>query len=70
MWPFSLSLPPSSTTIWDDIYKIFDSLGYSLPEIFEEIAKEDEEKKRRRLRRHVAMEEKLKVCPPRLGKHK
>ncbi|XP_057441739.1 ribosome biogenesis protein NOP53-like [Lotus japonicus] len=49
-----------------DISKEIDSL----PEIFEEIAKEDEEKKRRRLRRHVAMEEKLKVCPPRLGKHK
>ncbi|KAK9284010.1 hypothetical protein L1049_012269 [Liquidambar formosana] len=41
-----------------------------LPEIIQEIAKEDEEKHKRRLRRVVAKQERLKLCPPRLGKHK
>ncbi|XP_061351708.1 ribosome biogenesis protein NOP53-like [Gastrolobium bilobum] len=42
----------------------------SIPEIIQEIEKEDEEKKRRHLRRHVAKQEMLKARPPRLGKHK
>ncbi|TQD91487.1 hypothetical protein C1H46_022885 [Malus baccata] len=46
------------------------SFGYSLPDIIEEIAKEDEERHKRHLRRVVAKEEKRKSCPPRLGKHK
>ncbi|XP_059627917.1 ribosome biogenesis protein NOP53-like [Cornus florida] len=41
-----------------------------IPDIIQEIAKEDEEKHRRRLRRIVAKQERLKSCPPRLGKHK
>ncbi|KAM1269357.1 hypothetical protein PS1_001518 [Malus domestica] len=41
-----------------------------LPDIIEEIAKEDEERHKRHLRRVVAKEEKRKSCPPRLGKHK
>ncbi|XP_057979423.1 ribosome biogenesis protein NOP53 [Malania oleifera] len=41
-----------------------------LPEIIEEIAKEDEEKHKRHLRRIVAKQERLKSGPPRLGKHK
>ena len=36
----------------------------------EEIAKEDEEKQIRHMRRVVAKQEKLKARPPRLGKHK
>ncbi|KAM1406861.1 hypothetical protein ACFXTH_001488 [Malus domestica] len=40
-----------------------------LPDIIEEIAKEDEERHKRHLRRVVAKEEKRKSCPPRLGKH-
>ncbi|KAL2526720.1 Uncharacterized protein Adt_11774 [Abeliophyllum distichum] len=42
----------------------------SLPDILQEIAKEDEEKHKRHLRRIVAKKERLKACPPRLGKHK
>eukprot|EP00268_Persea_americana_P013616 TRINITY_DN1602_c0_g2_i2.p1 TRINITY_DN1602_c0_g2~~TRINITY_DN1602_c0_g2_i2.p1 ORF type:complete len:360 (-),score=99.66 TRINITY_DN1602_c0_g2_i2:1086-2165(-) len=41
-----------------------------LPDIMEEIAKEDEEKQRRHVRRVVARQERLKSGPPRLGKHK
>ncbi|OAY46372.1 ribosome biogenesis protein NOP53 [Manihot esculenta] len=42
----------------------------SLPDIIKEIAKEDEEKHKRHIRRIVAKEERLKARPPRLGKHK
>nr|XP_043631954.1 ribosome biogenesis protein NOP53 [Erigeron canadensis] len=42
----------------------------SLPKIIDEIAKEDEEKSKRHLRRVVAKQERLKSCPPRLGRHK
>ncbi|XP_073008697.1 ribosome biogenesis protein NOP53 [Typha latifolia] len=42
----------------------------SLPDIMEEIAKEDEEKQRRHCRRVIARQERLKSAPPRLGKHK
>jgi len=42
----------------------------SLPSIIQEIAKEDEEKQKRHLRRVVAKQERLKSCPPRLGRHK
>lgn len=42
----------------------------SLPDIIEEIAKEDEERQKKRIRREVAKEERLKSRPPRLGKHK
>nr|GMD43877.1 ribosome biogenesis protein NOP53 [Ipomoea batatas] len=40
----------------------------SLSDIIQEIAKEDEEKQKRHLRRVVAKQERLKCCPPRLGK--
>lgn len=42
----------------------------SLPDILQEIAKEDEEKNKRHLRQVVAKQERLKSFPPRLGKHK
>lgn len=42
----------------------------SLPDIMKEIAKEDEEKQRRHLRRVVVKQEKRKSGPPRLGKHR
>ncbi|KAL1568670.1 ribosome biogenesis protein NOP53 [Salvia divinorum] len=42
----------------------------SLPEIMQEIAKEDEEKHKRHLRRIVAKQERLKARPSRLGKYK
>uniref|UniRef100_A0A2N9GE47 Ribosome biogenesis protein NOP53 n=1 Tax=Fagus sylvatica TaxID=28930 RepID=A0A2N9GE47_FAGSY len=42
----------------------------SIPDIIQEIAKEDEEKQKRHLRRVVAKQERLKSCPPRLGKYK
>ncbi|KAF8725847.1 hypothetical protein HU200_020408 [Digitaria exilis] len=42
----------------------------SLPNIIDEIAKEDEEKEKRRMRRTVVKEERLKSGPPRLGRHK
>ena len=42
----------------------------SLPDIMNEIAKEDEEKQRGHQRRVVVKKEKLKSGPPRLGKHK
>ncbi|KAK3229911.1 hypothetical protein Dsin_001792, partial [Dipteronia sinensis] len=41
-----------------------------LPDIIQEIAKEDEENKKRHIRRLVAKQERLKVRPPRLGRHK
>ena len=46
------------------------SFGHSLPDILQEIAKEDEEKRKRHIRRAVAKQERLKSCPPCLGKHK
>ncbi|XWS74742.1 hypothetical protein CRYUN_Cryun01aG0023800 [Craigia yunnanensis] len=42
----------------------------SLPDILQEIAKEDEEKQKKHLRRVIAKQERLKACPPRLGKYK
>ncbi|WOL16477.1 hypothetical protein Cni_G25264 [Canna indica] len=42
----------------------------SLPDIISEIAKEDEEKHRKHMRRIVSRQERLKSAPPRLGKHK
>ncbi|KAI4306519.1 hypothetical protein L6164_029790 [Bauhinia variegata] len=42
----------------------------SIPDIIQEIEKEDEEKQKRHLRRLVAKQEMLKSRPPRLGKHK
>ncbi|CAK9160605.1 unnamed protein product [Ilex paraguariensis] len=42
----------------------------SLPDIVQEIAKEDDEKHKRHLRRIVAKQERLRSRPPRLGKHK
>nr|CAD1829666.1 unnamed protein product [Ananas comosus var. bracteatus] len=50
----------------EDLFKEIDSL----PDIMKEIAKEDEEKERRHMRRVVAKEERRKSVPPRLGKHK
>ncbi|KAG2723999.1 hypothetical protein I3760_02G197800 [Carya illinoinensis] len=50
----------------DEISKEIDCL----PDIIHEIAKEDEEKQKRHLRRVVAKQERLKSCPPRLGRHK
>ncbi|KAK4786467.1 hypothetical protein SAY86_003156 [Trapa natans] len=42
----------------------------SINDIMQEIAKEDEEKQKRHLRRIVAKQERLKQQPPRLGKHR
>ncbi|KAG8479964.1 hypothetical protein CXB51_024996 [Gossypium anomalum] len=42
----------------------------NLPDILQEIAKEDEEKQKRNLRKAIAKQERLKACPPRLGKYK
>lgn len=42
----------------------------SLPDILQEIAKEDEKKQKRHLRKAIAKQERLKACPPRLGKYK
>ncbi|KAL9365138.1 hypothetical protein Peur_043011 [Populus x canadensis] len=42
----------------------------SLPDIIKEIAKEDEEKHKRNIRRIVSKQERLKARPPRLGRHK
>ncbi|KAJ4978399.1 hypothetical protein NE237_009179 [Protea cynaroides] len=42
----------------------------SLPDIIKEIAKEDEEKHKRHVRRVIAKQERLKSAPPRLGKLK
>ncbi|XP_021295537.1 uncharacterized protein At2g40430 [Herrania umbratica] len=42
----------------------------SLPDILQEIAKEDEEKQKKQLRKVIAKQERLKACPPRLGKYK
>jgi nucleolar protein 53 len=50
--------------------KIFSKEIDGISKIAEEIKHEDDEKNRRRLRRQVAKQEKLKACPPRLGKHK
>lgn len=52
------------------MYLNFCSWGFSLPDIIQEIAKEDEERENRRIRRTIAKQERLKSCPPRLGKHK
>ena len=46
------------------------SFGCSFPAILQEIAKEDEEKQKKHLRRVIAKQERLKACPPRLGKYK
>lgn len=43
---------------------------HSLANIIEEIEGENKEKENRRIRRVVAKQERLKVCPPRLGKRK
>lgn len=50
----------------EDLSKEIDSVR----DIIQEIAKEDKEKQNRHLRRVVAKQERLKACPPRLGKHK
>ncbi|KAG5621826.1 hypothetical protein H5410_007044 [Solanum commersonii] len=42
----------------------------SLPDIIQEIEREEGEKQKRHLRRVTAIKEKLKSCPPRLGKRK
>ncbi|KVI09997.1 ribosome biogenesis protein NOP53 [Cynara cardunculus var. scolymus] len=42
----------------------------SLPDIIDEIAKEDEEKSKRHTRRVIAKQERLKSHPPRLGRRK
>ncbi|XP_074287156.1 ribosome biogenesis protein NOP53 [Silene latifolia] len=42
----------------------------SIPDILQEIAQEEEEKQNRHVRRLTVKEEKLKSCPPRLGKRK
>ncbi|CAN8284772.1 unnamed protein product [Cochlearia groenlandica] len=42
----------------------------SLPNILQEIAREDEDKQNKHLRRTIAKQEVLKIRPPRLGKHK
>lgn len=41
-----------------------------LDDIVKEIAKDDEEKQRKHIRRVIAKQERLKCAPPRLGKHK
>ncbi|KAJ1261579.1 hypothetical protein BS78_09G040900 [Paspalum vaginatum] len=41
-----------------------------LPNILDEMVKEDEEKEKRRIRRNVLKEERVKSGPPRLGRHK
>lgn len=51
--------------ILDNLY-----LWNSISDIMQEIAKEEEEKQKRHLRRVVAKQERLKQRPPRLGKHK
>ncbi|XVF24210.1 hypothetical protein REPUB_Repub13aG0108100 [Reevesia pubescens] len=40
------------------------------PYILHEIAEEDEEKQNKHLGRVIAKQERLKACPPRLGKYK
>ncbi|KAK9742285.1 hypothetical protein RND81_03G161500 [Saponaria officinalis] len=42
----------------------------SIPDILQEIAREEEEKQNRHVRRETVKEEKLKSCPPRFGKRK
>ncbi|XP_039010073.1 ribosome biogenesis protein NOP53-like [Hibiscus syriacus] len=42
----------------------------NLSDILQEIAKEDEEKQKKHLRKAIAKQERLKACPPRLGKYK
>ncbi|KAI3809177.1 hypothetical protein L1987_25147 [Smallanthus sonchifolius] len=51
-------------------FKEFSKDLNSLPDIINEIAKEDEEKSKRHIRRAIAKQERLKSCPPRLGRHK
>lgn len=46
------------------------SCACSLPDIIQEIEREEGEKQKRHLRRVTAIKEKLKSCPPRLGKRK
>ncbi|PPR83759.1 hypothetical protein GOBAR_AA36957 [Gossypium barbadense] len=54
-----------------DIDKYISALSLLyLPDILQEIAKEDEEKQKRHLRKAIAKQERLKSCPPRLGKYK
>ncbi|XP_039038787.1 ribosome biogenesis protein NOP53-like [Hibiscus syriacus] len=42
----------------------------NLSDILQEIAKEEEEKQKKHLRKAIAKQERLKACPPRLGKYK
>jgi nucleolar protein 53 len=42
----------------------------SIPDIIQEIAKEDEEKQKRHIRRNISKQERLKIRPPRFGRHK
>lgn len=51
---------------------MYPTISYSarLPDIMKEIAKDDEEKHKKHVRRVIAKEERLNVRPPRLGKHK
>ncbi|KAH0775387.1 hypothetical protein KY290_012524 [Solanum tuberosum] len=46
------------------------SCACSLPDIIQEIEREEGENQKRHLRRVTAIKEKLKSCPPRLGKRK
>lgn len=41
-----------------------------MPNILEEISREDEEKQNKLVRRAIAKQDVLKIRPPRLGKHK
>lgn len=45
-------------------------LYFSISDIMQEIVEEEEESKKRNLRRVVGKQERLKSCPPRLGKRK
>ncbi|KAH9767376.1 Ribosome biogenesis protein NOP53 [Citrus sinensis] len=68
--PVPITVPGEVINDEDHILTIASSPICSLPNIIEEITKEDEEKQKRHIRRVVAMQERLKVRPPRLGKHK
>ena len=50
--------------------EVFSKQIDSLPNILEEIAKEDKEKEEKRIRLTVAKQERLKSAPRRLGRHK